>query len=107
MGSYLRLSPAPIVNLCVIIEKNRKLGVVKKGLVCQRSRRKRAALPFWTLKALFCRIPIFCLGKLCYLLTTTTAISGTTGGYVGILKHFLKNISRLAVILLGSDGYMV
>ena len=69
----------PIVNLNVIIEKTKKHGVVKKGLVCQSPRKQRAALQFQTLKALFCIIPIFRLGKLCYLLTTTSAISGTTG----------------------------
>ena len=79
MVSYLRLSPTPIVNPYVLIDETKKHGAVEKGLVCQSPRKQRAALPFQTLKALFCIIPIFRLGKLCYLLTTISAISGTTG----------------------------
>ena len=78
MVSYPQLSPAPIVNPYVITEKTRKLGIDEKGLVCQSPRKQRAALPFQTLKVLFCRIPIFCLGKLCYLLAITSAMSETT-----------------------------
>ena len=79
MASYPRLSPGPIVNPYVLIEETRKHGIVEKGLLSQRPRKQRAALPFRTLKALFCIIPIIRLGKLCYLLTTNSAISGTAG----------------------------
>ena len=46
IASYPRLSPVSIVNPYVLIEETRKLGVVKKGLVCQSLRKQRAALPF-------------------------------------------------------------
>ena len=76
MASY---PPAPIVNSYVLIEETKKHGVVEKGLVWWSKRKQRAALPFRTLNVLFCIIPIFCPGKLCYLLTTISAISETTG----------------------------
>ena len=53
MASYTQLSPVPIVNPYVIIEKTRKLGIVEKGLVRQSPRKQRAALPFQTLKCSF------------------------------------------------------
>ena len=64
---------------CKSLRNYRKLDVVEKVLVCQNPRKQGAALPFRTLKALFYRIPIFHLRKLSYLLTTTSAITGTTG----------------------------
>ena len=79
MASYTQLSPTPIVNPYVLIEETRKHCAVGKGLVCESPRKQHAALPFRTLKALFCIIPIFRVRKLCYLLTTNSAISGTTG----------------------------
>ena len=54
MVSYPQLSPAPvIVNPYVLIEKTRKHGIVKKGLVCQSPRKQHAPLPFWTLRLFF------------------------------------------------------
>ena len=79
MASYPQLSPVSIVNPYILMEETRKHGIVEKGLVCQSPRKQSAAFPFRTLKGLFCIIPIFRLGKLYNLLTTTSAISGTTG----------------------------
>ena len=103
MASYPRLSPNPIVNPYVRIEETRKHGVVEKGLVCQSPRKQRAASLFPTLKALF-------------FLHNTNILPWTV---VLFVNHYLShicdhramleclNIGRLAVILLGSDGYMV